>query len=114
MWLEGGGLNCLHCLGVGSAELRFDRRGRPYLTCTACATRVFTRGRAALAGSAILNGVVEELATEAASDPEYALRLQRQVEDFVTRLQDRAQAVHRAPPTARGERGGTSDVEKAG
>lgn len=34
---------CVFC-GHGTMGVRFDRRQRPYLSCFACGTRIFTRG----------------------------------------------------------------------
>ena len=39
---------CLFC-GAGEAEVRYDKRNRPWLTCGACAVRVFPRGALAIA-----------------------------------------------------------------
>ena len=45
-------LVCLMCWNV-SAVKRLDRKGRPYITCLSCGTKIFTRmGDAALIGYA--------------------------------------------------------------
>jgi hypothetical protein len=89
MWLERGDVNCVHCLGLRTASLRFDAKSRPYLVCLSCGSRTFLKGRAALAGLAILDEVVTALAEQAAADPERAAAMQRQLDAFIARLQER-------------------------
>jgi hypothetical protein len=40
--------NCMFCGSRRSMSVRADKKGRPYLTCDACATYCFPRGRAGL------------------------------------------------------------------
>lgn len=47
--MNGERYRCPICHAPG-AEIRLDRKSRPYLACTMCACVVFTRGHQALAG----------------------------------------------------------------
>lgn len=46
MITEGG--NCPFCLGVGTGNMKLDKRGAPYFTCFACGTRAFIHSPIAL------------------------------------------------------------------
>lgn len=52
---------CCFCLAANSSELKFDKRGKPYLTCKMCRTRSFFSTLDALRGVAILPQVMESL-----------------------------------------------------
>jgi len=53
----GDRVTCLYCLTVNSYELRADRKGRPFMICTAgCGARTFFRGSQSLIGPSMLWG----------------------------------------------------------
>ena len=52
---------CCFCLAANSSQLKFDKRGRPYLTCALCRTRSFFSTLDALRGPAIVPQVLESL-----------------------------------------------------
>jgi len=48
---------CIFCLTPNSSELRADRKGRPFMICTAgCGARTFFRGTQSLVGPSMLWG----------------------------------------------------------
>lgn len=44
---------CVFCLNA-TMDLRYDKRGRPFLACLGCGTKVFTRGLQALGNYAVI------------------------------------------------------------
>ena len=52
---------CCFCLAANSSELKFDKRGKPYLRCTMCRTRSFFSTLDALRGPAVVPQLLESL-----------------------------------------------------
>lgn len=52
---------CFFCLNDQTAELRVDKKGRPYLSCMACGTRCFMPHPSAMAGVRWLAPMVARL-----------------------------------------------------
>jgi len=52
-------VTCIFCLSPGSAELRADRKGRPFMLCVnGCGARTFFRGAQSLVGPSMLWGAL--------------------------------------------------------
>ena len=83
-------MTCPCCLDITpSLETRFDVKGRPYCTCTACSARVFVRGSQSLVGLAMLNPFAATLAKQIVNDrPTWELlqTTRRQVETSLRRV----------------------------
>lgn len=47
-------IDCVHCLGERTAELRLDRKNRPYTRCAACGALAFLPTSASLRGLVFL------------------------------------------------------------
>lgn len=94
MILEEADISCLACLASKACSIRFDKKGRPYSVCLVCGTRTFPKGRAALAGWALLPDMVESYYERGVSEsPEFRQSLAAKVADFVASLSARAPAV---------------------
>lgn len=52
-------MRCLFCL-MPTMEIRSDKKGRPYMTCTSCSVRVFPRGRITLAVYATIAELLDQ------------------------------------------------------
>jgi hypothetical protein len=50
---------CMFCFAKHGAQLRFTKKGRPYVTCRICYTRAFLHGMEALQGVAIAGDLIE-------------------------------------------------------
>lgn len=62
---------CVFCLASGAAEVRFDKRSRPYVVCRLCGTRAFVRNLEALYGLAIAPELLESAISRRDREPEY-------------------------------------------
>ena len=58
---------CVHCLGLQTARLKVDKRGRPYIRCTGCGATSFLPTGAALRGTVALAPYAVQAAQQAAS-----------------------------------------------
>lgn len=56
--------NCTFCLSRGSQEVRYDKRGKPYLICNGCGARSFLRSRAAFRGPTLLSRLIDLIPDE--------------------------------------------------
>jgi hypothetical protein len=54
-------MTCFHCLMQETAELRIDKKGRPYTMCRWCNTRSFMSTREALWGIVIFEPKLQDL-----------------------------------------------------
>lgn len=101
MWLEAPGTQaCMFCLGIDMAEVRFDKRGKPFIYCHACNARAFLHGRHCLPGIALLEPMVRQLVQDAASDPALAETMRRQVDEFIAKLAARGVPTDRSSDTS--------------
>jgi len=57
---------CVHCLGLQTSQLRVDKKGRPFLRCTACGATSFLPTGAALRGTIALAPYIVQAAQRAA------------------------------------------------
>ena len=48
-------ISCMNCLTPGGAELRLDKRGRPYTVCPHCLSRTFIHSPRGLRGIRVWN-----------------------------------------------------------
>jgi hypothetical protein len=51
---------CVYCLSGQSAEIKFDKKGRPYTTCRSCGTRAFFPSIHACRGLAVVPDLLEQ------------------------------------------------------
>lgn len=58
-----GKVDCLCCLGEGTAQLKLDRKNRPFIRCGACGAMTFCPTEDSLKGIAFLVPAVRELLT---------------------------------------------------
>lgn len=56
--------DCVFCFGIASMLERLDKRGRPYLTCSACRTRAFFHVQAALRGPILMASILTVVGTQ--------------------------------------------------
>ena len=73
---------CMLCLQQDAAELRFDRRSKPYLCCSACGSRTFMSSTACWRGLAIMRPYVAAVAERMESDPAFRMEQLRNVEAY--------------------------------
>ena len=74
---------CLHCLAGSAAEVRFDKKGRPYSSCRSCGTRAFFPSIHAMRGLAVVPQLVEESLQKRANDDSYRRWFDGQIEQMV-------------------------------
>jgi len=55
--------DCVFCFGIASMLERLDKRGRPYLTCSACRTRAFLHDQSALRGPILMASILGVVGT---------------------------------------------------
>lgn len=85
-------LACPHCLDPHGVTIRFDKKSRPFTRCSGCGSMAFLRGRASMAGFAILGPEIEVLSQRRDIDPTLAVELQRKVIEFIKALSARLEA----------------------
>jgi hypothetical protein len=92
----------MHCLSPNAAEVRFDKKGRPYTVCKVCWTKSFYQTLDALRGVAVIPQLVENAMRMRTSDPQYARRFDEQVHATIACVQNatRPSAVPLAEATA--------------
>ena len=73
---------CVYCLTNNSAEIRFDKRGKPYTTCRACGSRSFFQSIHACRGLAVVPDLLEE-----------AMRKREMDKDFCKEFDDKIAAM---------------------
>ncbi|MDP3767630.1 MAG: hypothetical protein Q8S13_06420 [Dehalococcoidia bacterium] len=62
---------CVFCLAGNGAEVRFDKKGRPYTTCRSCGTRAFFPSIHAMRGLAVVPQLLEEALRRREADEKY-------------------------------------------
>ena len=50
---------CMHCFAANASEVRFDKKGRPYVVCKLCWTKAFFQSLEPLRGVAVVPALVE-------------------------------------------------------
>jgi hypothetical protein len=88
---------CPFCLATGACELRWDKRGKPYLSALCCRTRAFLSSLNALAGIALAPSLLDEAVKRGAADPAYQAQLDAAVAKLTTYVRNRGTA----PPAPR-------------
>jgi len=68
-------MRCLFCAAAKAMEIRWDKKGRPYMGCRACDSRVFSRGALRIAIYSVLADVLDASADWAAVHEAAALRV---------------------------------------
>jgi hypothetical protein len=77
---------CVYCLTGNSAEVRFDKRGKPYTTCRACGSRAFFQSIHACRGLAVMPELLEEAMRRRAADPEYCREFDGKIAAMVSEV----------------------------
>ena len=62
---------CLFCLAKGGAEIRFDKKARPYIFCRLCMTRAFVRSLEAMRGIALAPKLLDAALERGETDARY-------------------------------------------
>jgi hypothetical protein len=62
---------CTFCFAERAAEIRFDKRGRPYLVCRLCHTRCFFRSLDAVRGLAICPTLIAAAIERRKTEPKF-------------------------------------------
>lgn len=62
---------CVFCLAGNGAEVRFDKKGRPYVSCRSCGARSFLPSIHALRGIAVAPQLLDEALARRATDEKY-------------------------------------------
>ena len=88
---------CVYCLTGNSAEIRFDKRGKPYTTCRACGARSFFQSIHACRGLAVMPELLEEAMRRRESDQGYRQEFDEKIAAMVVQVTS-ALAMPVAPP----------------
>ena len=77
---------CVYCLTGNSAEVRFDKRGKPYTTCRACGSRSFFQSIHACRGLAVMPELLEEAMRKREVDQDYRTRFDDKIAAMVAQV----------------------------
>ena len=77
---------CVYCLTGNSAEIRFDKRGKPYTTCRACGSRSFFQSIHACRGLAVMPDLLEEAMRRREKDKDYCKQFDDKIEAMVSHV----------------------------
>lgn len=77
---------CVYCLTGNSAEMRFDKRGKPYTTCRACGSRSFFQSIHACRGLAVMPELLEEAMRKRETDKAYCARFDSKIAAMVAQV----------------------------
>jgi len=77
---------CFLCLQPDAQEVRFDKRGKPYLTCQSCGSRTFLASTQCWRGLAALRPIVAAVVERMETDPVYRLEVMRATDAYRTGL----------------------------
>jgi len=80
---------CLFCLADGACEIRFDRKGRPYVVCQVCHTRSFVRSMEAIRGLAIGPTLLAAAIQRRAEEPEFRKWFDGEITKTIASLTER-------------------------
>ena len=77
---------CVYCLTGNSAEVRFDKRGKPYTTCRACGSRSFFQSIHACRGLAVMPELLEEAMRKREVDQDYRTQFDEKIAAMVAQV----------------------------
>lgn len=77
---------CIYCLTGNSAEVRFDKRGKPYTTCRACGSRSFFQSIHACRGLAVMPELLEEAMRKRETDRDYCTQFDAKIAAMVSQV----------------------------
>ena len=77
---------CVYCLTSNSAEVRFDKRGKPYTTCRACGSRSFFQSIHACRGLAVMPELLEEAMRKREVDQDYRTQFDDKIAAMVAQV----------------------------
>ena len=77
---------CVYCLTGNSAEVRFDKRGKPYTTCRACGSRSFFQSIHACRGLAVMPELLEEAMRRRETDKDYCMQFDAKIAAMVAHV----------------------------
>ena len=77
---------CVYCLTGNSAEIRFDKRGKPYTTCRACGSRSFFQSIHACRGLAVMPDLLEDAMRKRENDKDYCKEFDDKIAAMVSHV----------------------------
>ena len=77
---------CVYCLTNNSAEIRFDKRGKPYTTCRACGSRSFFQSIHACRGLAVMPDLLEEAMRKREMDKDFCKEFDDKIAAMVSQV----------------------------
>ena len=77
---------CVYCLTNNSAEVKFDKRGKPYTTCRACGSRSFFQSIHACRGLAVMPDLLEEAMKRRERDKDYCKEFDDKIAAMVAQV----------------------------
>ena len=86
---------CVYCLTGNAAEMRFDKRGKPYTICRACGSRSFFQSIHSCRGLAVMPDLLEDAMRKRESDKEYG----RQFDEKIAGMVAHVTGILSAPPS---------------
>jgi hypothetical protein len=85
---------CVFCLSQNAMEIRYDKRGKPYLICRLCFTRSFIRCIDAVRGLAVVPWLIDTALAERKNTPAFRDRF----DSMIASMQREVKAAGVAPP----------------
>jgi len=79
---------CMHCFAGNAAEVRFDKRGRPYTRCRLCQAKSFYQSTESLRGVALVPQFIEAALAKRANDATYARWFDDAISKMVRHVHD--------------------------
>lgn len=80
---------CMHCLAANACELRFDKKAKPYTSCTLCRTRCFFSDQKALRGVGVVPSLLDQALQARATDPAFRARFDAELSGIMSYIQQR-------------------------
>jgi hypothetical protein len=88
---------CWICYAPEGMSLRFDRKGRPYVVCSVCGCRMFTKSIKHVRGIYVTTSLVQAMMAQLRADPVQAKRREAEATTYAQSIRARLEAAMPAP-----------------
>jgi transcription elongation factor Elf1 len=90
-------VTCMFCLSQFAMEIRYDKRGKPYVVCKICFARAFVRHPDSLRGMAVFPFLLDMALEQRATNPAF----REKFDGMITKLVNEAKTAALVPASAR-------------